>query len=160
MADVHTPERRSANMRAIRHKDTSPELQIRRMLFARGFRFRLHVRTLPGTPDIVLPKHKVVIFVHGCFWHGHGCHLFKTPGTRTDFWMAKIQSNRDRDFRNEAILLDTGWRVLSIWECALKGRHKRSEVDLIEQISAWILAGETDVPNLDISHSKISRFDQ
>jgi DNA mismatch endonuclease (patch repair protein) len=153
MADVHSPAVRSANMRAIRHKNTSPELQVRRLLFARGFRFRLHVRSLPGAPDIVLPKHRVAIFVHGCFWHGHGCHLFKIPRTRTDFWLGKIQQNRDRDYRNEAELLAAGWRVLSIWECALKGKQKRSTVDLIDEASEWILAKSVEVPSLVIRHS-------
>jgi DNA mismatch endonuclease (patch repair protein) len=152
MADVHTPERRSANMRAIRHKDTNPEKQIRSLLFARGFRFRLHVKSLPGSPDIVLPKHKVAVFVHGCFWHGHGCHLFKVPATRTEFWMAKIQGNRDRDFGDAAKLQGAGWRVLTIWECALKGKLKRSRIDVAEQAATWILAADPEVPHLSIGH--------
>jgi DNA mismatch endonuclease (patch repair protein) len=152
MADVHSPEQRSANMRAIRQKDTNPEIQIRRLLFARGFRFRLHVKSLPGSPDIVLPKHRVAVFVHGCFWHGHGCHLFKVPTTRTEFWMAKIQANRDRDDRDEARLLAAGWRILTVWECALKGKQKRPAVDVVEQVAAWILAADSKAPLLSISH--------
>jgi DNA mismatch endonuclease (patch repair protein) len=152
MVDVHDPERRSANMRAIRHKDTNPEMLIRRLLFARGFRFRIHVKSLPGSPDIVLPKHRVAVFVHGCFWHGHGCHLFKVPATRSDFWMEKIQGNRDRDYRDEARLLASGWRVLTIWECALKGKQKRSTTDVVEQVAAWIHAADAEVPHLTIRH--------
>lgn len=153
MADVHSMEQRSANMRAIRHKDTTPEIQIRRMLFAQGFRFRLHVKTLPGSPDLVLPKHRVAVFVHGCFWHGHCCHLFKVPATRTEFWLAKIQANRDRDYRDENKLLASGWRVLTIWECALKGKLKRSPSDVASQAGAWILAADLVVPQLNIRHS-------
>lgn len=152
MVDVHSPEQRAANMRAVRNKDTSPEITVRRLLFARGFRFRLHVRSLPGSPDIVLAKHKVVVFVHGCFWHGHGCHLFKVPSTRTDFWLSKIQGNRDRDYRDATNLLTTGWRVLTIWECALKGRYRRSAPEVVEQIAQWILTADPAVPRLDIRH--------
>jgi DNA mismatch endonuclease (patch repair protein) len=152
MADVHSPELRSKNMRAIRHKNTSPELLIRRLLFAKGFRFRLHVSSLPGAPDIVLPKHRVAIFVHGCFWHGHDCYLFKLPKTRTDFWKAKIGGNRERDTRNEAALLDAGWRVLSVWECALKGRLRLTDDDLIDRISEWIFLPDSDVPHLELNH--------
>jgi len=152
MVDVHNPERRSANMRAIRQKDTSPELKIRRLLFARGFRFRLHVKSLPGSPDIVLPKYRVAVFVHGCFWHGHGCHLFKVPTTRTEFWMTKIQGNRERDFRNQSQLLAAGWRVLTIWECSLKGKQKRSPDEVVERAADWILASDVEIPHLVIRH--------
>lgn len=152
MVDVHRPEQRSANMRAIRQKDTRPEVQIRRLLFARGFRYRLHVKSLPGSPDLVLPKHRVAVFVHGCFWHGHGCYLFKVPATRTDFWMGKIQGNRERDFRDQSRLLSDGWRILTIWECSLKGRHKRPLDEIIETVSQWILAADPSVPQLVVRH--------
>jgi len=152
MVDVHNPERRSANMRAIRNKDTDPEMKIRRLLFAKGFRFRIHVKALPGSPDIVLPKYRVAIFVHGCFWHGHDCHLFKVPSTRTEFWMAKIQSNRDRDLRDESYLLAQGWRILTIWECALKGRHRRPMSEVVDQVETWILAADPNKPNLNLRH--------
>lgn len=153
MADVHNTEQRSANMRAIRQKNTNPEMQIRRLLFAKGFRFRLHVKDLPGSPDLVLPKHRVAVFVHGCFWHGHGCHLFKVPTTRTEFWLAKIQANRDRDYRDQNKLLAAGWRVLIIWECALKGKLKKPPAEVATQAESWILASDPMVPQLNIRHS-------
>jgi DNA mismatch endonuclease (patch repair protein) len=152
MVDVHRPDQRSANMRAIRHKDTVPEIEIRSLLFKKGFRFRLHVKSLPGSPDIVLPKHRVVVFVHGCFWHGHGCHLFKVPATRTEFWMKKIEDNRERDYRDEMKLLASGWRVAVVWECALKGKLKRSTFELVQHLTDWILAADMDVPKLDVHH--------
>lgn len=145
MTDVHTPALRSKNMRAIRSKNTQPEILIRKLLFASGFRFRLHVNTLPGAPDIVLPKHKVAIFVHGCFWHGHNCPLFRLPQTRQEFWQTKIGLNRDRDLRDVGALQSAGWRVLVVWECALKGRGRREAADLRDRLSDWI-RGETDSP--------------
>lgn len=108
-------------MAGIRGKDTRPEMILRRGLHARGFRFRLHDRRLPGSPDLVFPGRRAVIFVHGCFWHGHGCHLFRLPATRQEFWRAKIEGNAARDALAEGALAADGWRVLSIWECALKG---------------------------------------
>lgn len=139
-------------MRAIRNKDTGPEVQIRRLLFGRGFRYRLHVKTLPGSPDLVLPKHRVAVFVHGCFWHEHRCHLFKVPATRTEFWMNKIRSNRERDSRNEKQLLADGWRVLTIWECALKGKYRRPLTDIGDEVASWILTPHDAVPHLVIEH--------
>jgi len=120
MVDVHTPEARSRNMRAIRNKDTKPELLIRKALHARGFRFRLGGAGLAGRPDIVLPKYKTAIFIHGCFWHGHDCKYFKLPGTRTEFWADKIRSNQVRDQRSVSALLEQGWSVLIVWECSLR----------------------------------------
>jgi len=152
MVDVHTPAQRSANMRAIRHKDTGPEVQIRRLLFAQGFRFRIHVKALPGSPDIVLPKHRVAIFVQGCFWHGHGCHLFKIPATRTEFWMEKIRANCERDHRNEEALISSDWRIITVWECALKGRYRRQLDEIISQIKDWISTEHPRSQHLDITH--------
>lgn len=120
MVDVHTPEVRSRNMRAIRNKDTKPELLIRKALHARGYRYRLGGSGLPGHPDIVLPKYKTVIFINGCFWHGHDCKYFKLPATRTEFWADKIKSNQERDQRSVALLQEQGWSVLTVWECSLK----------------------------------------
>lgn len=120
MVDVHTPEARSRNMRAIRSKDTKPEQLIRKALHARGFRYRLGGAGLTGHPDMVLPKYKTAIFIHGCFWHGHDCKYFKLPATRTEFWANKIRSNQGRDQRSVSVLLEQGWRVLIVWECSLR----------------------------------------
>jgi DNA mismatch endonuclease (patch repair protein) len=136
--DVHSPERRSKNMQAVRSKNTNPEIVVRKLIFAKGLRFRLHDKTLPGTPDIVLAKYRAVIFVHGCFWHGHNCHLFKSPATRPDFWREKLDSNRDRDTLHRAALREAGWRVLVVWECALKGRFRLEEAKLAGDILKWV----------------------
>jgi len=105
-------------MGRVRQKDTAPELSVRRILFSNGFRYRLHVRSLPGSPDIVLPRFKTAIFVHGCFWHRHAaCRRTTTPKTRTEFWQAKFDANMARDSKNEALLKELGWRVIVVWEC-------------------------------------------
>lgn len=119
--DVHEPEVRSYNMSQIKGKDTKPEMLVRKFLFSKGFRYRLHVKNLPGKPDIVLPKYKTVIFVHGCFWHGHkGCKYFVVPKTRTDWWLNKINKNKELDKKNISLLRQEGWKVLTIFECDLK----------------------------------------
>ncbi|QND24540.1 DNA mismatch endonuclease Vsr (plasmid) [Rhizobium leguminosarum bv. viciae] len=123
--DVLTPEQRSLNMSRIRGLDTKPELQLRKGLHALGYRFRLHVPDLPGRPDMVFPRYSAVIQVNGCFWHGHDCHLFKMPTSRREFWAAKIGANKERDKRTDLALLDAGWRVLTVWECSLKGAKRR-----------------------------------
>jgi len=121
MADVHEPEVRSYNMSRIGSKNTKPELMIRKFLFSKGFRFRIHDKNLPGKPDVVLPKYKTVIFIHGCFWHGHeGCKYFVIPKTRTEWWLEKINGNIENDNKNQAILEAAGWQVISIFECQLK----------------------------------------
>lgn len=121
MADVHSKETRSYNMSRIRSKDTKPEMLVRKFLHAQGFRYRLHVKDLPGKPDIVLPKYKTVIFVHGCFWHGHeGCRYYVVPKTRTEWWTNKINRNILKDQSAKQLLVSNGWRVLDIWECELK----------------------------------------
>jgi DNA mismatch endonuclease (patch repair protein) len=121
MADVHDKKTRSYNMSRIKGKDTKPEMLVRKFLHANGFRFRLHTKEIPGKPDIVLPKYKTVIFVHGCFWHGHThCRYFVVPKTRTEWWMNKINKNIDNDVRATAELLKDGWKVIIIWECELK----------------------------------------
>lgn len=112
---------RSRNMAAIKGKDTKPELKVRKALHSRGFRYRLHSRSLPGKPDIVLPKYRICIFVHGCFWHRHeGCKYTTTPATRVEFWNAKFLENTHRDRRNRKRLLDSGWSVVELWECGLR----------------------------------------
>ncbi len=121
MADVHSPETRSYNMSQIKGKDTKPEMQVRKFLFAQGFRYRIHDKRLPGKPDIVLPKYKTVIFVHGCFWHGHeGCKYFEVPKTRTEWWLAKINRNTELDKLNKEKLQQLGWKIITIFECDLK----------------------------------------
>lgn len=138
MADIVSRKKRSQMMSGIRGTNTRPEIMIRKALHAEGFRFRLHDKRLPGKPDLVLPKYRAVIMVHGCFWHGHDCHLFKWPKTRTDFWQQKIGSNRTRDalVRKELELL--GWRVAEIWECALKGRTRSPFEELIDDVTSWL----------------------
>ena len=119
--DVHEPEVRSYNMSQIKGKDTKPEMIVRKFLFSKGFRYRLHVKTLPGKPDIVLPKYKTVIFVHGCFWHGHeGCRYFVIPKTRTDWWLDNINTNKHNDERAITLLKKVHWKIITLWECELK----------------------------------------
>jgi DNA mismatch endonuclease (patch repair protein) len=121
MADVHTPEVRSYNMSMIRGKNTKPEIIVRKFLHLKGFRFRLHKKDLPGKPDIVLLKHKTVIFVHGCFWHGHkNCKYFVIPKTRTKWWAKKIEGNKQTDKRNNSKLRKAGWKIITLWECQLR----------------------------------------
>ena len=121
MADTITRERRSWNMSRIKGRDTGPELRLRSLLHRAGFRFRLHAKELPGKPDIVLPKYRAAIFVHGCFWHRHeGCRNATMPSTRTEFWKSKFDTNVGRDERNQAALKAAGWTVFTVWECELK----------------------------------------
>ncbi|WP_028465650.1 very short patch repair endonuclease [Nisaea denitrificans] len=121
MADTITRERRSWNMSRIKGQNTGPELQLRSLLHRAGFRFRLHARELPGRPDIILPKYRAAIFVHGCFWHRHsGCRNATMPSTRPEFWQAKFDSNVSRDERNRVALQVAGWTVFTVWECELK----------------------------------------
>ena len=138
MSDVHSVAIRSKNMRAIKSKDTKPEVLIRRSLHARGLRFRLHVKGLPGTPDIVLPKYKTVVFVNGCFWHGHRCHLSKTPKTRTEFWLSKISDNISRDVLVHNKLSAAGWRIAVFWECGVKSGSSQDVAKLIDKFVEWL----------------------
>ena len=139
MPDVLTEDQRRFNMSRIRGRDTKPETTIRRGLHARGLRFRLHRKDLPGRPDLTFPKHRAVIFVHGCFWHGHDCPLFTWPKTRKEFWREKIRKNQDRDLRTFLMLKGEGWRVLTVWECALKGVHRCSLDDVLNCCEHFIL---------------------
>jgi DNA mismatch endonuclease (patch repair protein) len=125
MADVHDKETRSYNMSRIRSKDTKPEILVRKFLFARGFRYKLHDKTLPGKPDLVFPKYKTVIFVHGCFWHGHeGCKYFVIPKTRRKWWVEKINRNKHLDAEHTRELKTMGWNIITIFECRLKPRDR------------------------------------
>ncbi|MEA9654745.1 very short patch repair endonuclease [Xanthomonas campestris pv. raphani] len=125
--DRLTPERRSWLMSRIGSKNTRPELALRSLLHGLGFRFRLHRRDLPGTPDVVLPGRKTAIFVHGCFWHGHACKRNKMPKSRVEYWGPKIEANRKRDAKKRKLLRALGWRVLTVWECELKDPSKLSD---------------------------------
>jgi len=138
MVDVHSPNLRSNNMRAVRAKNTRPEIFLRKLLFSQGLRYRLHVDSLPGKPDIVLPKYHVAIFVNGCFWHAHNCYLFRLPNTRKDFWQNKIGINQNRDRRNWELLQRAGWRVLIVWECAIRGRLSWNKLEFSDHINVWI----------------------
>lgn len=136
MADIVDPETRSRMMSGIRGKDTKPELALRRALHARGFRYRLHDKWLPGKPDLVLPRFRVVIFVHGCFWHRHeGCKYATTPATRPEFWQAKFRENAERDQRNIDALLALGWRVAVVWECEIR----KDLGEAVARTERWIM---------------------
>lgn len=141
MTDIVDPETRSRMMSGIRGKNTKPEILVRRLLHRLGFRFRINVRDLPGKPDVVLPKYHAVIFINGCFWHGHDCPLFRMPGTREDFWKKKIEDNRTRDRKTLEALAGSGWRTGIVWECALRGKDCDPEkvVTLLEQ---WLIGNE------------------
>lgn len=140
MADVLTPEQRQLNMSRIRGRDTKPEMLIRRGLHARGFRYRLQDRKLPGRPDLVFPRYHAVVFVHGCFWHGHDCPMFKLPATRQEFWITKIASNRARDARATAALLELGWRIANVWECSLRGPRRLPGDEAITRCETFLLS--------------------
>ncbi|KRA61142.1 DNA glycosylase [Rhizobium sp. Root651] len=150
MADIVTPEVRSRMMAGIRGKNTKPELTLRRGLHADGFRFRLHDRTLPGKPDIVFPRYRAVLFAHGCFWHGHNCHLFKWPSSRPDFWQAKIYRNREVDALASAALREAGWRQGIVWECALKGKARLPIETVLSECATWL---RSDIPFFEIRGS-------
>lgn len=125
MVDVLSKEQRHKCMSHIRYRNTKPEILVRKYLFAQGFRYRKNVRTLPGTPDIVLPKYKTIIFVNGCFWHGHiGCKYARLPETNAEFWKQKIEANQKRDIKEQCQLRDSGWNVIQIWECELKSKNR------------------------------------
>lgn len=128
MTDIFTPEQRSHIMQQIKGKNTKPEMMVRKYLFARGFRYRINVKRLPGKPDIALRKYHTAIFIHGCFWHGHeGCKLYAHPKTNTAFWEAKIERNKARDLRVREQLKAMGWNTIVIWECQLRPVAKREE---------------------------------
>lgn len=135
MADNHSKEVRSKNMSHIRSTNSKPEEIVRKYLFSKGFRYRKNVRTLPGCPDIVLPKYHTVILVNGCFWHKHDCGRFVWPSSNTEYWIPKINRNVERDKQNHKKLVDMGWKVLIIWECELKKNVREDRLErLIKEI--------------------------
>lgn len=135
MADNHTKEVRSRNMSHIRSTNTKPEEKVRKYLFSKGFRYRKNVRSLPGCPDIVLPKYRSVIFVNGCFWHKHDCPRFVWPSSNQEYWIPKITRNVERDERNQQTLKKIGWQVITVWECELKKSNYQETMDkLIENL--------------------------
>lgn len=137
MSDVHTPEQRHKNMAAIHSSSTKPELKLRRALWSQGFRYRINEKDLPGKPDIVLPKYRTVVFVHGCFWHGHkGCKYYTVPKTNTEFWTAKVTRNQQRDQEVWRQLEAKGWAVIIVWECELK---KYRFEDTVNSVAAEIV---------------------
>jgi DNA mismatch endonuclease (patch repair protein) len=134
MADVHSKETRSYNMSQIKGKDTKPEVIVRKFLFSKGLRFRKNDKRYPGHPDIVLPKYKTAVFIHGCFWHLHeGCRYAKIPSSNVDFWEKKLNGNRERDKRNKDMLEDMGWRVITVWECQLKKGQRDETLEKLYQ---------------------------
>ena len=142
--DIVDKQTRSRMMANIRGKNTAAEIAVRKRLFAAGFRYRLYDSRLPGKPDIVLPRYKTVIFIHGCFWHGHDCPLYKIPSTRTDFWKNKIEGNRKRDILNKSKLIRLSWRVVSIYECSWRLSKTNQEIrfdQIITRVKDFILHG-------------------
>jgi DNA mismatch endonuclease, patch repair protein len=142
MVDIVAPDVRSWMMSGIRGRNTRPELVLRKGLHKAGFRYLLHAKGLSGKPDIVFPKHGAVIFVHGCFWHGQNCHLFRWPTTRAEFWQAKIAANKARDRKSHQALSIEGWRVGTVWECAIKGRTKLDREQLLKHLGQWLVSRE------------------
>jgi DNA mismatch endonuclease, patch repair protein len=151
MVDIVDSATRSRMMSGIRGKNTIPELVVRRGLHRNGFRYRLHVSSLPGKPDIVLPKYRAVVYVNGCFWHGHGgCLYFKLPSTKIEFWKKKIERNILNDARSIRSLIGTGWRVAIVWECALKGKAVKPLSCLLDDLSEWLLS-ESSLPAIEFT---------
>jgi len=152
--DVHDKTTRSFNMSQIKNKNTKPEMLIRSGLHKLGFRYRLHDSNLPGNPDLVFPKYKAIIFVNGCFWHAHDCHLFKWPKSNPEFWRKKILGNKVRDQKNIRIYKESGWKVMTIWQCALTGKTKKSLNAVLGTSQKW-LKHSTD--NIEIRGDSLSR---
>ena len=161
MPDAVTPRVRSRIMSGIRAKNTQIELEIRRRLFVMGFRYRLHRKDLPGTPDIVFPKFRTVIFVHGCFWHYHGCHLSVVPQTRRSWWLMKLRRTASRDLVATTELRNRGWRVLIIWECGFRKRstNRTEALDSISIQAAEFLKSTQKFLEIPCSYRKDNIFD-
>ncbi|MCA3174389.1 MAG: DNA mismatch endonuclease Vsr [Burkholderiales bacterium] len=142
MADIVPPDVRSRMMSGIRGKNTRPEIAVRKEMFRRGYRYRLHAKELAGKPDIVFPRYRAAVFIHGCFWHGHTCPLFKIPSTRPEFWKAKIARNKENDNKVTALLLASGWRVATLWECAIRGKKNLGISDVADALEQWLSSQE------------------
>jgi DNA mismatch endonuclease, patch repair protein len=140
--DTVDRQTRSKIMASVGQKDTGAELLLRRALHKTGLRYRLHDRSLPGSPDLVLPRFHAVVFVHGCYWHSHGCYRSTVPKSRNEFWIEKFDANRSRDERNVCLLLENGWRVLIVWECALKGKTARPSYAVVKAVKAWLASSD------------------
>ena len=144
MPDIFAPEKRHEIMQNVRTKNTAPEIKLRSLLHKNGFRFRVNRKDLPGKPDIVLPKYRAVIFVHGCFWHGHDCPRGQRPQTNADFWNQKIDRNVIRDKSDVSLLESLGWRVLIVWECEIK---KKNEAVLLSRVKEFLLHSTNTIQN-------------
>ena len=141
--DTVDKETRSRIMSSVGQKDTGPETSLRYALHKAGLRYCLHDRTLPGSPDLVFPRFKAVVFVHGCYWHSHGCYKSTVPKSRREFWEDKFSANRERDKCNVAFLRERGWRVLTVWECILKGKTSVPVDNTAEAVKSWLDSSET-----------------
>lgn len=157
MADVLTREQRHRCMSAIKSKNTKPELLVRKFLFSRGFRYRLNYPRLPGHPDLVLRKYKTVIFINGCFWHGHeGCKYYVLPKTNIEFWKNKIEQNRNRDMEERQKLVSMGWHCITVWECQLKSKVRQQTLDALEYMLYRINLEDRSVKPYEITEEEYS----
>ena len=136
MSDIFNTFKRKKIMRSIKSKNTKPELVIRKLLFSKGYRYKIHDKKLPGKPDIVMPKRKVVVNVHGCYWHYHGCSRSNVPKTQTEYWVEKLENNKRRDFQNKRKLKKLGWKVIDVWECTLKKKNLEKTFNKLERLIA------------------------
>jgi len=136
MSDIFNTFKRKKIMRSIKSKNTKPELVIRKLLFSKGYRYKIHDKKLPGKPDIVMPKRKVVVNVHGCYWHYHGCSSSNVPKTQTEYWVEKLENNKRRDFQNKRKLKKLGWKVIDVWECTLKKKNLEKTFNKLERLIA------------------------
>lgn len=150
--DTVDAKTRSHIMASVGQKNTGPEMTLRSALHKSGFRYRLHNKELPGTPDLVFPKYDAVVFVHGCYWHSHGCYKSTLPKSRREFWQAKFRANRARDRRNHERLRELDWRVLTVWECALVGKHALKLSDIVDIVRQWLVGTRVDgeIPDMPL----------
>ena len=136
MSDIFNTFKRKKIMRSIKSKNTKPELVIRKLLFSKGYRYKIHDKKLPGKPDIVMTKRKVVVNIHGCYWHYHGCSRSNVPKTQTEYWVEKLENNKRRDFQNKRKLKKLGWKVIDVWECTLKKKNLEKTFNKLERLIA------------------------